>query len=155
MEIIVAKPKTEEEVKCFADKVYEYINVPDNLPRDYFFFPPETEAIIEKRVFKEKATGAVVATGSVRLIGRDLARVSYITVAESWRKRGLGRLMVQQLEILALKMGATQTQLSSVIGKERFYQRLGYTIVRPDTELYEGRVLLGTLMSKTLYKPKL
>ena len=155
MEIIVTKPKTEDDIKLFADQVYEYISLPDNWPKEDFFFAPETEAIIRKYFFKDAKTGALIGTGAVRIIGPGLARISYVSIVRDKQRRGLGRLMMQLLEVTALRMGAAKTQISSAHGKEPFYLKIGYKFVGKETATFQDKVDISNLMEKNLYKTKL
>ncbi len=155
MEIIVTKPKTEDEIKAFESQVYEYISLPDNWPRDDFYFPPETEAIIRKFLFKEAKTGNIIGTGAVRLIGPGMARVSYVSIVKDKQRQGLGRLMMQLLEITAFKLGASTIQLSSAHGKEPFYMKIGYKIIGKETAECHGKVDVANLMEKHIYRTKL
>ena len=155
MEIIAVKPVTEKDIKEFEDLVYEYILQPDNWPREDFFFPPATEAIIRKYLFKNKATGETVGTGAVRMIEEGMARISYVCLKKKYQGLGLGRMMVHLLEVTAFKLGAIKLQLASVQGKEGFYTKLGYYISGEEKDECQGKVCFSKVLMKNLYKTRL
>ena len=155
MEIIVSKPKTEAEIKEFADCIYELILAPDKCPRESLFFPPELEAIIRRFIFRDKTTNNLIGTGCVRLIGDGIARISYVSIKKEYQGLGLGRRMVQLLESTAFKLGASKIQLASARGKEPFYHKLGYTIVGEEVEKYGDVVDRCNVLMKNLFRTSL
>lgn len=69
--------------------------------------------------------GQIVATGRLMIKG-DVAKVQRVAVAPELRRGGVGRLVMDGLESLAVSRGARQVHLSSQQSAVPFYERLGY-----------------------------
>jgi amino-acid N-acetyltransferase len=71
--------------------------------------------------------GRLVGTGALQWFG-PAALLRSVAVASALRGRGLGRMIVRDLERLALSAGATQLILLTQTAKD-FFERQGYLIV--------------------------
>ncbi|MGM0470749.1 MAG: GNAT family N-acetyltransferase [Bacillota bacterium] len=71
--------------------------------------------------YKDKSVG----TGRLRIID-EVAKLERICVLADYRKCGLGKIVVQNLEELAYQRGILKLKLHSQIQAEEFYQKLGY-----------------------------
>lgn len=99
----------------------------------------------------------VVACAEGRTVGCVLfhpetptgGRLLQMAVAGPWRRRGLGRALVQHLEGLLSQRGVATLHLHARLEAVRFYQRLGYGVVgRPFWEVGIGhRHMQRTLAS--------
>jgi predicted GNAT family N-acyltransferase len=87
------------------------------------------------------ATGRAVATGRVLVSDSGEAVLARIAVLPDCRGLGLGRIVVRELEEIAVEAGATSLRLHPHHYLERFYQELGYKKV-PGTESVGGHELI-------------
>ena len=77
-----------------------------------------------------------VATGRIRIID-NVAKLERICVLASYRKYGLGKVAVDELEIIAKEKGITKAKLHAQTQAKGFYERLGY-IVNSEQFMEEG-----------------
>jgi len=90
--------------------------------------------------------GRIVATGTV--VGNNIRRVF---VLPEYQGRGLGRLVMERLERHARAEGVETVELDVSLVSERFYDRLGYRLVKKDyIPLEDGERLDYFLMVKSM-----
>ncbi len=155
MNVAVEAPILLADVKAFFDLLYESIFKPMNMPREAMF---DNWALVnagKKLVIKEKATGKVIATGAFYLITPEEAYVSYIAVDQAYRRLGVGRLMMEQLERLATKRGAKICTLNARMEAVAFYKRLQYQSVEEREYGFGASRHTVCHMRKSLCSPKL
>ncbi|MCA9258906.1 MAG: GNAT family N-acetyltransferase [Planctomycetales bacterium] len=73
--------------------------------------------------------GHVVGVGRVHLLSPDVAQIRFMGVEEGYRERGVGRALIEFLEVSARGLGAKTLVLnarSTVVG---FYEKLGFRVV--------------------------
>ena len=66
-----------------------------------------------------------VGTGRLR-VTEGTAKLERICVLDSYRKYGLGKLIIEELEQIALKEGLTKSKLHGQTHAQNFYEKLGY-----------------------------
>ena len=69
--------------------------------------------------------GKPVAAGRMRIVD-NIAKLERICVIKSYRKYGMGRLIIEKLEKLAKGDDMNQAKLHSQIQAVKFYEELGY-----------------------------
>jgi len=72
------------------------------------------------------AESEALATGRLRLVSPDVAKIERVAVAASGRAAGLGRTIMAALEDQARQLGATRARLAAQETALGFYERLGY-----------------------------
>jgi predicted GNAT family N-acyltransferase len=72
------------------------------------------------------AGGAIIGTCRL-LIEADAARVGRMAVAPRWRRRGVGKALLEEAERLAARRGARRATLHAQLAAKRLYARSGYT----------------------------
>ena len=93
-----------------------------------------------------RSDGTLVATGT--RIGTTVRRVF---VSVDWQRRGIGRLVMAELEQAAAADGIERLDLSASLPAKDFYLRLGYEIVsEEDYEVAPGQHLEYYEMAKDL-----
>lgn len=78
-----------------------------------------------------------VGAGRLRLVG-GLAKLERICVLASYRKLGLGNLIVGKLEEKAKEKGLSQAKLHGQVHAGKFYEKAGYHQLSDDVFLEEG-----------------
>jgi GNAT superfamily N-acetyltransferase len=99
------------------------------------------ERMRERHTFVCQKGGRIVGTIA---LGGDRLRTLF--VAPELQGDGIGARLVAHLEEYALKQGVSELALSSSLTARRFYERLGYRVIRP--EEHDG--VSTFLMAKTL-----
>jgi predicted GNAT family N-acyltransferase len=90
--------------------------------------------------------GEVVGTGRL-MLGDGYAKVQRVAVDASRRGEGIGRKVMEGLDLLAAREGASEMRLSSQADAVPFYERLGYT---PQGDPYLEADIVHLAMSRTL-----
>ena len=100
-----------------------------------------------------------IAGFAIMYVGMDEARLNLLAVAPGYRRRGIGRRLVEWLEQSALVAGVSVVYLevrAGSMGAQRFYERLGYIRVQRVRGYYAGREtalrMARDLWSHTPYK---
>lgn len=90
--------------------------------------------------------GKLVATGA-----RAGATVKRVYVRAPWQRRGIGQMIMAELEAAALKADIERLDLSASLPAKDFYLRLGYEVVsEEDYEVAPGQHLEYYEMAKDL-----
>lgn len=82
--------------------------------------------------------GRVVAVGRLHRVANDAKRgqIRYMAVDPNWRGRGLGRSLLESLEVEARMLGLERIELNAREAAAGFYARHGYAILGPAQSLY-------------------
>ncbi|CAN7287869.1 GNAT family N-acetyltransferase [Mesorhizobium amorphae] len=86
--------------------------------------------------------GAPAGTARLDVAGPRLGIVRLVAIEPDLQRRGLGRILMQEVETYARRFGLQQLEVNSAKDAEGFYQRLGWVVVRSDRK--------NPLMTKTL-----
>lgn len=78
----------------------------------------------------------VIGVGRGHFNSPDEYQVRYMAVAENWRSRGVGTMILNNLEDQASKSGAKQIMLHARENAVEFYQKRGYRVVKPAHTLF-------------------
>lgn len=73
--------------------------------------------------------GEAVATARLKPYDADTAKIQRVAVKRERRGQGCGRLVMEQIERLAARLGYANTLLDAQLQAVPFYSRLGYEIV--------------------------
>lgn len=90
--------------------------------------------------------GAPAASSRLRIVD-DVAKLERICVMLEYRKHGLGRVLIDKLEQMALDQGLTKAKLHAQVQASGFYERLGYT---PASDVFLEDGIPHLLMVKPL-----
>jgi ribosomal protein S18 acetylase RimI-like enzyme len=94
------------------------------------------------------ARGQVLAVGRVHDAGGHTAQIRYMAVETAHQRRGLGSLLLRELERAARGWGKTTIILHAREGAVPFYRRHGYGVVKPSHRVF--REIRHYLMIKEL-----
>lgn len=84
-----------------------------------------------------------VATGRYKQIDEDTIRPGRIAVLKEYRKKGLGAVVVKELEALGEISGCKMSVIHGELSAVKFYEKLGYT--KGTDVYYEDGVPCATL----------
>lgn len=143
MEVI--RIRTEEQLqKAFAIRKEVFVqeqNVPEENEMDEF---DSIDAPCEHILILDR--GKPVGTGRIRWVD-GFGKLERICVLKPYRKLGIGKIIVQELEKIAKEKGVKKVKLHSQTHANRFYEKLGYAI-QSDVFYEEG--IPHNLMVKTI-----
>ncbi len=80
--------------------------------------------------------GEVVAVGRLHKVDEQTAQVRYMAVSDQWQGHGLGAMVLQQLELVALEQGMQRIILNARDTASGFYQKAGYHYLEPANALF-------------------
>lgn len=89
-----------------------------------------------------------VGTARLRVVD-DYGKLERICILQPFRKCGLGKVIIDKLEVLAQEKGLTQSKLSAQVYAEGFYEKFGY---RRTGEEYLDAGIPHVLMKKQFNK---
>lgn len=75
-----------------------------------------------------------VATGRHNQVDSETIRPGRIAVLKEYRKKGLGEVVVKELEKLGRSNGCSKSVIHGELSAAKFYEKLGYTI---SSDVYE------------------
>ena len=90
--------------------------------------------------------GTPAASSRLRIVD-DVAKLERICVMLEYRKHGLGRVLIDKLEQMALDQGLAKAKLHAQVQASGFYERLGYT---PASDVFLEDGIPHLLMVKPL-----
>ncbi|PQP84269.1 GNAT family N-acetyltransferase [Paenibacillus sp. PCH8] len=90
--------------------------------------------------------GVPAASSRLRIV-EQVAKLERICVMLDYRKHGLGRVLIDKLEQMALAEGLEKAKLHAQVQASGFYERLGYT---PASDVFMEDGIPHLLMTKTL-----
>jgi amino-acid N-acetyltransferase len=120
------RPAKVTDVKNIHKLVEAYANNKEMLHRSLNSI---LENIQEYVVAEEK--GKIIGCGALHVSWSDLAEIKALAVAKEYSGKGLGRMLVENLEKNAKKLGIEKTFALSF--KPGFFKRLKYKIIPKDT----------------------
>ncbi len=86
---------------------------------------------IQEYVVVENEEGKIVACGALHVAWEDLAEIKALAVSEKYKKQGLGKKIVHQLQKNAAELGVSKVFALSF--KPDFFIKLGYTVIPKET----------------------
>lgn len=90
--------------------------------------------------------GQAAGTGRIRAV-EGVGKLERICLLPPFRKVGLGRVIIQTLEDIAVQQGVRKVKLHGQTQAQGFYDKLGY---QPSSEIFMEDGIPHVLMTKTL-----
>lgn len=123
--IKVREPKTKSEYQKYYDLRWRILRKPWNQPEGSEKDELETHSI--HRMAWEK--GKPIGVGRVHFNSSKEAQVRYMAVEEDLRGRGVGTILLEELEKTAKRKGADHMVLNARESAVDFYKKRGYRII--------------------------
>ncbi|WP_441242399.1 GNAT family N-acetyltransferase [Tardiphaga sp. 768_D3_N2_1] len=119
---------------------------PDIIARvELSFGPAAVERLIDQReVFVAEMDNRVVGTASL-----DGQALRTMFVSPDAQGRGIGRLLVQRIEMVARDRGLAILMVPATVTAEAFYARLGFTAVRDAYHGEERTIIMERVLSRS------
>jgi len=132
----VRRPENDAEWAAYYDLRWRVLRAPWNQPVESRADDAEVRS---EHAFVVDESGQPLATGRLYFNTPDEARIRSMAVAPHVRGQGLGRRVIEHLEQIARRHGATTIKLNARDDAVGFYARLGYE------EVGEGPLLFGEI----------
>jgi thioesterase domain-containing protein len=139
----ITTPVTDDELASYFHFRWQWLReqwgYPEGSEKD------EYETVSEHRVVKT-TSGQIVACGRVHLNTNEEAQIRHIAVDKAYRRKGVGKIILNTLEQVARELGAERAVTNSRESSLSFFSANGFTAVHNiSTEL-------GKLKRKQMYK---
>ena len=131
--MIVRPPKTEEEFKRYRDLRWRILRAPWNQPRiteqddfDSNDFP----------IMVCEVDGIPIGVGRAHFSSKNEAQIRSISVEPAWEGKGIGSIVLKELEIIVIAKGARRIIIHSRSSAVEFYKKHGYQVVEQSYTLF-------------------
>jgi GNAT superfamily N-acetyltransferase len=125
MKVDIRQPKTAEDFENYYDLRWRILRKPWNQPKGSHRDEHEERAIHIMACMGNKTVGV----GRVHFNSPGEAQLRYMAVETSYQGKGIGSLVLRQLEKRARKQGAKYMLVNGRENAVRFYKKNGYTLV--------------------------
>lgn len=134
--MIVRPPKTDKELELYRDLRWRILRAPWNQPRGTELDDLEAVAF---PIMVCEADGIPVGVGRVHFNNETEAQIRSMAVEEEWRGKGIGSIVLEELEKIAIDKSAREIILHARENAVKFYAKNGYDVVK------ESHTLFGTI----------
>ena len=125
MKIEILQPKNQIDIDRYYDLRWRILRKPWNQPRGSEKDLLEDESIHLMACMNKK----IVAVGRLHFNSDIEAQIRYMAVELNFQKKGIGTLLLRELEKIAKSMGAHHIILNGRDVALQFYQKNGYKIL--------------------------
>ncbi len=139
----IVQPKTEEELSSYYDFRWRHLREPWNQPRGSEKDDLETESF---HLSAKDDSGSIVGVGRIHLNSAEEAQVRYMAVDPNCRGQGVGKHILEKLEVHATDQKASKIVLNARENARGFYERLGYCVTA------EGPTMFGEIKHFVMLK---
>jgi ribosomal protein S18 acetylase RimI-like enzyme len=143
--MIVRPPKTPEEFERYRDLRWRVLRAPWNQPRI------TEQDDLENNDFPImvcEVDGIPIGVGRAHFIYDDKAQIRSISVEEEWKGKGIGTIVLKELEKIVTAEGAKRIIIHARNNAVEFYKKNGYKVVEESYTLFG--VIPHTLMEKNI-----
>ncbi|MEP0861745.1 MAG: GNAT family N-acetyltransferase [Ignavibacterium sp.] len=142
--MIIKSPQTRQEFFDYYDLRWRILRAPWNQPKGSEQDELEGQAIHIIAVEEDK----VVGCGRAHFNSDEEAQIRYMAVENHLRGKGIGKMILDELEKKVIEKGAKKIILHARESVVKFYEKNGYRIVKPSHTLFG--VIPHYLMKKTI-----
>jgi len=130
--MIIKSPETRQEFFDYFDLRWRILRAPWNQPKGSEQDEFEGQAIHVIAVEEDK----IIGCGRVHFISSDEAQIRYMAVENHWQGKGVGKLILAELEKRVTEKGAKKIILHARENVVGFYEKNGYSVVKPSHTLF-------------------
>jgi ribosomal protein S18 acetylase RimI-like enzyme len=131
--MIVRPPQTPEEFVLYRDLRWRILRAPWNQPKGTEVDELESEAF---PIMVCEVDGIPVGVGRVHFVDNETAQIRSMAVEEEWRGKGIGSIVIKELEKIAIGKGAKKIILHARDNAVKFYERNSYKVVKQSHTLF-------------------
>ncbi len=117
--------QTKEDLNAILDLRYDILRQPWDQPAD-----TASDGLEEKSLnaFISNEKGQAIACGRLQENENKIGQIRFMAVDANYQGKGLGKLIVEHLEIKAKEMGLDAIELQARDNAVKFYENCGYVI---------------------------
>ncbi|MCL6494000.1 MAG: GNAT family N-acetyltransferase [Ignavibacterium sp.] len=130
--MIIRSPQTRDEFFRYYDLRWRILRAPWNQPKGSEQDKLEGQAIHIIAIDGDK----IVGCGRAHFNTEDEAQIRYMAVENEWQGKGIGKLILDELERRVLEKGAKKIVLHARENVVRFYEKNGYNIIKESHTLF-------------------
>lgn len=130
--MIIKSPQTDQEYFDYYDLRWRILRAPWNQPRGSEQDELEGQAIHIIAVENDK----IVGCGRAHFNSDDEAQIRYMAVEKEWQGKGIGQIILVELEKKIKESSAKKIVLNARENVIKFYEKNGYSIVREAHTLF-------------------
>ena len=131
--MIVRSPKTAEEFIRYNDLRWRILRAPWNQPRKAIPDELENDSI---PIMVCEVDGFPIGVGRAHFNSAEEAQIRSMAVEEDWRGKGVGSIVLKELEKIVTVKGAKKIILHARDNAVAFYEKQGYKIVKESYTLF-------------------
>jgi len=131
--MIIKQPQTKEEFAKYYHLRWKLLRKPWNQPEGSEKDELEDSAF---HIMVCENDGTVVGVGRLHFNSEDESQIRYMAVEESYRGRGIGKIVLSKLEEAAKRAGAVRIVLNARETAVKFYEKAGYQVIKPAHTLF-------------------
>lgn len=130
--MIIRSPQTKDEFARYYDLRWRILRAPWNQPKGSEQDELEKQAIHIIAIDGDK----IVGCGRAHFNTEDEAQIRYMAVENEWQGKGVGKLIIDELEKRVLEKGAKKIILHARENVVKFYEKNGYKIIKESHTLF-------------------
>lgn len=134
MDIKIFEPNTKDELEKYYDLRWKILRSPLNQPRGTEKDEKEATAFHAAALIE----GEIVGVGRLHLNSEKEAQLRYMAVEEKYRGKGIGTLIIKELEKRAKEKGAEYIVLDARENAVEFYKFNDYKILEKSYLLFDS-----------------
>lgn len=143
--MIVRPPQTPEEFERYRDLRWRILRAPWNKPR---ITEQDDAGTKDYPIMVCEVDGIPIGVGRAHFISEDEAQIRSISVEPHWEGKGIGTIVLKELEKIVTVKGAKRIIIHARNNAIEFYKKNGYKSVEPSYTLF-GEIE-HTLMEKRI-----
>ena len=130
--MIIKSPKTKEEYFKYYDLRWRILRAPWNQPKGSEQDELEGQSIHVMVVENDE----VIGIGRAHFNSDEVAQLRYMAIIEDWQGKGVGKLILDELEKRVVEKGAKRIILHARDNAVKFYEKTGYNVVKESHTLF-------------------
>jgi len=131
--LIVSTPQTSEEIERYYDLRWRILRAPWDQPRKAISDELENDSI---PLMVCEVDGIPIGVGRVNFNSAEEAQIHSMAVEKDWRGKGIGSIVLKELEKIVTEKGAKKIILHARDNAVAFYEEHGYKIVKESYTLF-------------------
>jgi N-acetylglutamate synthase-like GNAT family acetyltransferase len=143
--MIVRPPNTPEEFQRYRDLRWKILRAPHNQPR---ITEQDDAEVKDYPIMVCEIDGIPIGVGRAHFISESEAQIRSISVEPEWEGKGIGSLVLKELEKIVTEKGAKRIIIHARNNAIEFYKKNGYKEVEPSYTLFDE--IEHTLMEKII-----